>query len=356
MSSEHWVTINGVHVLIGGNGTISKGPANLVGKTIEEVKGEQAPPKAEPEETNTASHGVNGTDLLPDFDNMSLGEAFSELEKLGINSIEDAIKYQGFSGIPTVMSAKDFDEYVSNGGIELSRGISASSKDESDQYVNALKYGDFYVAGGEAYFGQGMYAFGGKSLDEAGRYARGRSGTVISMALPKDAKVLEIKGKRGLRNPEVDKAFYNEIDTVDNYGRPTKGLHYNKNNRLQQSIDLLEGMGDTAEFLKKQGYKLPQEPDIDLIYTDIGKYQSMQAKYNSSIATSAMDYLRKTLPKEDVKLLADYTKSSGGNNIITACRGYDAIRLSPEYVDGNSSNGSNEIWIVLNRSKLVVKE
>ena len=356
MSSEHWVTINGVHVLIGGNGTISKGPANLVGKTIEEVKGEQAPPKAEPEETNTASHGVNGTDLLPDFDNMSSDEAFSELEKLGINSVEDAIKYQGFNGVPTVMNSQDFDKFIEDGGIELSRGISASNKSQAEQYVNDLKYGDFYVAGGEAYFGNGMYAFGGNSLNNATQYAQGSGGTVISMALPKDAKVLEIKGKHGLRSPEVDKTFYNEIDTVDNYGRPTKGLQYNKNNRLQQSIDLLEGMGDTAEFLKKQGYKLPQEPDIDLIYTDIGKYQSMQAKYESSIAVSAMDYLRKTLPKEDVKLLADYTKSSSGNNIITACRGYDAIRLSPEYVDENSRNGSNEIWIVLNRSKLVVKE
>ena len=34
----NWVTINGVHVLIGGNGKIVKGPAKFIGSTIADMK------------------------------------------------------------------------------------------------------------------------------------------------------------------------------------------------------------------------------------------------------------------------------------------------------------------------------
>ena len=48
MSSDgNWVTINGVHVLIGGDGkTIMKGPAKFVGKTVNEIKNDKSSDKS----------------------------------------------------------------------------------------------------------------------------------------------------------------------------------------------------------------------------------------------------------------------------------------------------------------------
>lgn len=42
MANEgNWVTINGVHVLIGANGKITKGPAKFVGSTVNDLKGQK---------------------------------------------------------------------------------------------------------------------------------------------------------------------------------------------------------------------------------------------------------------------------------------------------------------------------
>ena len=351
-----WRTINGSPVFIQ-NGKITKGPARLVGSNADDAESDK--PKKESSTSDTKksdSAGKNGKDLLPDYEDITEDEALDRLEKLGISNLEEAIEKQGFSGTPTVMNSQDFERYVKDGGIELSRGISAPDKETADWYVNELKNGEFYVAGGEAYFGGGMYAFGGDSLSNAQTYARGK-GTVISMALPKDAKVLEVKGENGLRNPEVIKTFYKEIDSF-NYGKPVKTLQHNKEHRLIEFERLITDLHskDTVNFLKSKGYKLPSSPDIDLLYKDMGKFLSEQRKYEGAVKSAGIDYIRKTLPKKDAKLLVDSTKSSTGNNIISACRGYDAVKLSSDFVDANSSNGFSEIWIVLNRSKLVIKE
>lgn len=353
----NWVTIKGVHVLIGGNGTVSKGPSKFIGKTIDEIREGGSTTDKSTDKKSSSSSGKDGKDLLPDYDYMSEDEALEKLSEQGLNTVEDVIKAQGFNGLPTVMNSQEFDEYVSNGGgIELKRGISANDKETADKYTNELKYGDFYVAGGEAYFGQGMYAFGGENIDQANNYARGSGGTVISMALPKDAKILEVNGKEGLTSKEVIKTFYKEVDAYD-HGQPIKELAYNKDNRLDKYLHFINYPTTIIEdTLKKAGYKLAPEPDMSLLSKDLGKYLEMEAKYKASVKLAGLDYLRKNLPKEDVKLLMDYDKGSKPNNIITASRGYDAIKLSSEYVNENSSNGPCEIWIVLNRSKLVIKE
>ena len=36
-STGNWVTINGVHVLIGATGKVEKGPKNLIGKTYDKA-------------------------------------------------------------------------------------------------------------------------------------------------------------------------------------------------------------------------------------------------------------------------------------------------------------------------------
>lgn len=51
----HWVTLNGAHVFIGGDGRVSKGPSHMTGKTISEIGG-----KAEPDIASLAKHKENG--------------------------------------------------------------------------------------------------------------------------------------------------------------------------------------------------------------------------------------------------------------------------------------------------------
>ena len=348
MSDGNWVTINGVHVLIGGSGEVEKGPANFIGKTVDEIKGKGA---KSAKESDTKTKGSQSTtankgnkDMLPDYDNMTDSEALQKLSEQGINSIETAIEKQGCNPTPKVMSSEDFDNYVSKEKpTVLSRGISADNSKTSDKYVDELKYGDFYISGGEAYFGQGMYAFGGDSVNQASNYAKGSGGKVITMAIPKDAKVLEVNGKNGLRSEEVINTFYN------------KDGMYNKNNKFKEFEPFVTGFG-LADKLEKLGYKLPKEPDDSLIFKDLSKYLKQEAEYKNKLLSMGADYLRKTLPEKDCKLLFDSKKNTSGNNIITASRGYDAIKLSKEYVNENSSHGLQEIWIVLNRGKLVIKE
>lgn len=361
-----WGTINGVHVYITAGNTIKKGPSHLVGKSVDTLKDStnnstnNSTPTRDTTKKSSSDTSVKGKNLIPDYDNMGQEEAFEHLSKMGINTIEDAITKQGFNGTPRVMSSKDFDEYVSSGGgIELSRGISSPNKGTTQQYVDALKYGDFYIAGGESYFGQGMYFFSGDSLNSATKYAQGSGGKVISAALSKDAKVLEIKGKNGLTSPEVIKTFYQEVDDYS-YGKPVKKLQYNPNNRLHEYKELLESSFIAGDKLKSLGYKIPDKPDVSLLFTSNEDskrtYFKQEAKFKSAVESAALSYIRKTLPKSDVKLLLEYSKSGSGNNMITASQGYDAIRLSPEYVNEHSSNGKQEILIVLNRTKLTVKE
>ena len=48
-SEERWVTINGVHVLIGAGGKITKGPAKFIGSTVDDLKGQKMTDKKKAE-------------------------------------------------------------------------------------------------------------------------------------------------------------------------------------------------------------------------------------------------------------------------------------------------------------------
>ena len=340
MSSDgNWVTLNGVHVLIDSKGTVLKGPSKFIGKDVNNIsKSNKQPNKSE--YTKTESIGKVGTDFThKDSNIMSDSEILSDLNSKGIDSVESAIEKQGFDGKPRTMKSDEFDNYIKKDGIHLSRGISANSEQEADKYINELKNGDFYVAGGEAYFGSGLYCFGGDSLNQASNYAKGSGGKTIDIALSKDSKILEI--------------------TKDNIRSKQSIEAYNKNSESWEfyySLLRNPSLSSTQETLKKAGYKLPEEPDIDIMFKKgAGEYLKQENKYNMEVSKLAGDYIRKSLPKEDLENFFSYEKTTV-NNIIATSKGYDAIKLSSDYVNENSSNGTQEIWIVFNRTKLVIKE
>lgn len=73
--------------------------------------------------------------------------------------IEDIINYQGFDGLPRVVSTTEFDSLVKESKFIAQRTYSAESKEILDAYREQLYRGKWYVdcSAGGAQYGQGMY-------------------------------------------------------------------------------------------------------------------------------------------------------------------------------------------------------
>ena len=73
--------------------------------------------------------------------------------------IEDIINYQGYDGLPKVVSSDDFSKAMKESNFYAERTYSANSKEILEEYKNQLRNGSFYVdcSTGGAQYGQGMY-------------------------------------------------------------------------------------------------------------------------------------------------------------------------------------------------------
>ena len=92
---------------------------------------------------------VNGSDITKSYS--------------GKTDLKSILKAQGFDGLPKVVSKKDFDDAVKACSFIAQRTYSASSQEVLDAYRDQLYNGDFYVEGGEARYGQGMYCASSES-------------------------------------------------------------------------------------------------------------------------------------------------------------------------------------------------
>lgn len=299
--------------------------------------------------------GADGKDLLSDSDNLSLlDEEYAELLlEMGMSSLSDVLDYQGFSGLPVQINEKEYGDLIERGGIELARGVSAPNDSAYNYYMNDFLNGNFYVEGGEAYFGKGMYAFGGESLNQASRY-----GNVTNMVLAPNAKVytVDLGEHYGFKNKKVLDTFYTLQDTIDMSQAVThfKVPKYNRNNRLQ---DYVEIAGGNDYFMKQKGIKTAPENPYSM-YTEMGKYKAYSDKAKVQNIKYAREYLTKEapIPKSDVNLIYQHLTKHKPSNDILAAKGYDAIKFTSRYVNENSKNGNNEIWVVLNRTKIAVQK
>lgn len=88
---------------------------------------------------------VNGSDILRSYS--------------GKPDIKSVMEAQGFTGLPKVVSKKEFDEAVKASNFIAQRTYSASSQEILDAYRNQLYNGEWYVECevGGAQYGQGMY-------------------------------------------------------------------------------------------------------------------------------------------------------------------------------------------------------
>lgn len=292
-------------------------------------------------EDSQKSYGVSAGSLFTTND-LDDEDYLIELDSRGLDSLEKILDKQGFSGLPRQMSKKEFEQFVKESGIELARGIQADSEERYNQYIDSLLHGDFYVAGGEAYFGHGMYAYGGGYLKNAGNYGR-----VTRMALSPDAKIYTIKGDREY-SKEVRDLFLKE-ETYFDYGQEKTRLVYNRDNRLDKAHDIYNG----NEFAMREKGLKPVELEFSDFNGNVEAYMKADLKTRARNKQIGRNYLKKTLPKKDYELIREYGTPSKPNNSVLAAKGYDAIKLEPEYVKTTSRN-VGEMWIILNRTKLTI--
>lgn len=322
-----WVTIRGIHVFINDAGNIVAGPSNLCGKNIEDLKNGSESEDAE-------NNGLPLDEL--DTENLPSNLIKDKLDKKGLTTVEKVMEYQGFNGLPSVVNQKDFDKFIKEGGIELSRGISAHSMEELQSYVDKMKYQDFYISGEySSYFGRGLYCFGGKSLEFAWDYVKG-AGDVLQLGLTKDAKILEVKltESKGIKEslkPYVSLMRLSEHD-IDRV--------------LKENSSFISSM-------EENGIKLPKLSKSS--YLDLDK----RNEYTYAVTKEVFKYAKGNLSKEDLKEVIQATQdpnSLTNDTRVAVARGYDAIKYTQDYVDKYSSNGKQEIWVVLNRNKLVIND
>lgn len=222
--------------------------------------------------------------------------------------IEDIIDAQGFTGLPKIVSSEEFDRYVSDSNIYMTRGYSASNKEIADVYRNDLYNGKFYVdcSGGSAY-GQGMYAAGTSMINDedkidsvnriGNRYTKENNfGYVEKMTLAKDTNIVSFDDlKEEIK--DYTKDYDDKIDALKS-----------ERNRLQDE-----------NFANYKAGKIDKDTarKID---------ENLDEMYNSK-----------------KKLLSDPDEG-----IFAAMKGYDAIRV-------NNADGDVDYYVILNRTKLIIK-
>jgi len=98
-------------------------------------------------------------------------------------ALKSIVREQGFDAKPTVVSNTELDKIISDGHRELYRGVSKV------EYVEAMQHGDYFA--GTGVYGNGIYtAYGEDGIDLAVSYATGADGSIMRMAIDKDAKIV----------------------------------------------------------------------------------------------------------------------------------------------------------------------
>lgn len=121
--------------------------------------------------------------------------------------LKDIVSSNGFADKPRVVSKESIDNYITDGYIELFRGIRQKAGYELsdiDKFIEQLKFGDYFA--GKGMFGNGIYTT--KTLDDMQVYAN--NGKMIRMCLDKTAKTYEIENQISAIS-EVSKYVSNSV-------------------------------------------------------------------------------------------------------------------------------------------------
>lgn len=236
--------------------------------------------------------------------------------------IEDVINAQGFDGLPRVVSAEEFDEYVKESNIIMQRGYTAPDQETLKAYQNELYNGKWYVdcsSGGHMY-GRGMYADGrfGTSVNESmtsvmqGYGGVNPNGKVETFTLTSDAKILDYKDVDRLRQ-EYGRDAISKIVGLEKESKEERLFAYSQ-----------MGMTNTEETIKAMNWASENSNKIQDIYT---KYISPYSKEIGEIRNKAF---------------------SMDEGVLASLKGYDAINCE-SIVKGDSDG----YFVILNRTKCI---
>ena len=114
--------------------------------------------------------------------------------------VRNLFETQGFNGKPRVVNAEEFAKYKKQGGIEVFRGVSGGSKEEVEEYINQLYFGEKPFIG-KGMFGDGTYFGNKRNIAEefAKETATGEArtaGAIVEGILDPQAKVIDFADLR----------------------------------------------------------------------------------------------------------------------------------------------------------------
>ena len=155
----------------------------------------------------------------------------------------------GYDKLPIVLSNVDMNKIIELGNIELYRGVT------DDNFAKQFKTGEYFVGHGIGTTGT-YAAYGDNSLQEAEKYV-GKNGSVIRMAINKDAKIITdtelidmqqtaFDSEKAILESKLNKIRKEESD----YGQLK-----NKIRAEEKRFDLIkEFISDAGQFAALNGY------------------------------------------------------------------------------------------------------
>lgn len=250
--------------------------------------------------------------------------------------IEDVINAQGFDGLPTVVSEKEFEKYAKESNWIAQRTYAAPSDEMLATYRNELCNGKWYVdcSGNGHDYGMGMYTAGARSYKLT-------DGIRFEMNFYKDQLLSKIgtTAKQNAYDNAWEYATRNatrlEKAVIQNEGWYTfKNFSYDKSDVVN-----LERNNEDEYYRILKKYKDAKSSARDAS-------ENAKAVYRTDTFTLTKD--AKVISYREVQNRWDEDKFEDPSSWAVA-KGYDAI----------STRGNNDdctYLIVLNRTKLIIKE
>lgn len=253
--------------------------------------------------------------------------------------IEDAMNAQGFDGLPTVVSADEFDRIVSESNFIAQRTYSAPTSEILESYREELYNGKWYVdcSTGGAQYGQGMYCaadYTGTLTDgiknEMKHYqelnvSRGSPFAYTeTLTLDKSAKIVKYEDINEEFEKYKTKAYRNAM---------TKALGDEKTSGIDNTVYTVLSLQKDLE--KAEFYERKQIEDR------IKRYKKLLKDFHPKEYKKLNSY-KKQVDEEFKKSTIDNVGS------YAVLNGYDAINAV-----GHGESGS--YTVILNRTKLIIK-
>lgn len=225
-------------------------------------------------------------------------------------AIDDILDYQGFNGLPSVVSRDEFDRILGEDHFVASRTYAANTPELLESYADMLRNGRFYVdcSVGGAQYGQGMYC--------AADYTKVHRGDTIKEV----SDYIKLNRMRGNK--------YYRIETITM--QPSARV-FSMGSQKVSRTDLFKGI--TAEYINSN----PEHFGID----------PRAITERASLTKDALRRADAAYTKAYNGIIKELSQGKRDIGVMAAELGFDAINAV-----GHGKSGS--YTVVLNRTKMVL--